>query len=95
MNKILLSTHLTFYSFNVFSQAKLIATSGYNYNTITSNYDLKDTSRFFYKSMNPTFSGQNVEDGYVSSKQDSSWMFGVNGGNIVLNARVFFGYNPT
>jgi hypothetical protein len=95
MNKILLFTLLTLCNFNVFSQAKLIATSGYNYNTVTSTYDLKDTSRFFYKSINPTFSGQNVEDGYVSSKQDSSWMFGVNGGNLILNARVFFGYNPT
>lgn len=95
MNKILLFTFIMLYSFNVFSQAKLIATSGYNYNIVTSSYELNDTSRFFYKSVNPTFSGQNVEDGYVSSKEDSTWSFGMNGTNLILNAKWFNEYNPT
>jgi hypothetical protein len=95
MNKILLFTILTLYSFNLFSQAKLITTSGYNYNTASSVYELSDSSLFFYKPINPTFSGQNIEDGYVTSKEDSTWAFGMNGTNLTLNAKWFNEYNPT
>jgi hypothetical protein len=83
------------YNLNVFSQAKLIGRSGYNYNTASSVYDLSDSSRLFYKSINPTYSGQNIEDGYVTSKEDSTWSFGMNGTNLILNAKWFNEYNPT
>lgn len=80
-------------SLRSFSQAKLLARSNYNYNDTTATHFLSDSTKYWYKAANPTFSTQMYEDGYVSQKEDSSHNFGLNGASMTLNARVFMTYN--
>lgn len=76
-----------------FSQAKLLARSTYYYNDTTSTSFLHDSSKYWYKAANPTFSNQSIEDGYVSQKEDSMHQYTLNGASMNLQARVFMAYN--